>query len=159
MEDHLLSEKKHKVNVYIGIDTGVHTGIAIWNSSLKKFTKLLTLDFWGCINLLELEKVVNDNNFMVYIEDPTQNKPIFKNKLVGKEVASQLKIAQNVGSVKRETSLMIEWMRDNDIAHIAVKPTKKTLSKLTSENFQHYTGYLGVCSQHARDAAMLVFGL
>lgn len=142
--------------IYVGIDPGVNTGFAIWDSRLGKFNEIATLDFLSVIvRVKDLNRVTD---LTVYIEDPGQVKPMFwQNKRGVNEsmIKQALKVAQNVGANKREAELLIQILRDSDMNVIPVKPVT---SKMNAETFANITGYKQRTSEHGRDAAMLVFG-
>jgi hypothetical protein len=154
--------------IYIGIDGGRDTGLAAWDSSRREFIEILTTTFWGSIH-----KIVNYNNYCkqngyeltVIIENPSGNSPVFKAEKVYKEtkgshrskISASAFVAQSVGSVKRESELIIEFCVERSIDHRAVTPGKNSMTKLTAEVFGTYTGYKKRTSQHGRDAAMLIF--
>lgn len=141
----------------IGIDPGVKTGFAVREIRLKTWVILLTLTFWETIDTLtalqeeyQIRKVV--------IEDPNQNKPVFSKKGVSiDEVLKREKIAQNVGMNKRDAQLLITYCEKQGLPIIASSPTKKSLTKLSHEQFQRITGISKRCSGHVRDAVMLIF--
>jgi len=142
--------------IYVGIDAGVFTGVSVrhnWSGELI----LKTLSFWKAFNFINSIIIHSEINIVVVIEDVTQNKPVFSNKL-GKNARINLKIAQNVGGVKRETQLWIDYFESKGVEVIRVKPTKKSQTKLDKKIFEKLTGYKGRCSQHARDATMLIIG-
>jgi hypothetical protein len=62
---------------------------------------------------------------------------------------------QNVGSVKRETSLLIERFESLGYEVKKVKPIRAP--KWTQEQLTRYTGWTERTSQHGRDAARLIF--
>lgn len=136
---------------YIGIDPGKHTGVAVWDRQGRYFTDVITLDFFGALNFL---KHYNPTYTQIVIEDATQNKPTFRRK--GQRVGVADRMAQNVGSVKRDTQLLIEWCERHGFTVRKVKPDQ---SKLNAAAFKRTTKYIGRTSQHARDAAMLVYDL
>ena len=80
----------------IGIDGGKKTGFAVWDRSMHEFMKLETCDFWT------VYKYVVDHftpkNAELFIEDPSQNKPVFPRGV--KQYRVRLNIAQKVGMVK-----------------------------------------------------------
>ena len=146
------------IRYYIGIDAGVNTGFAIWNGNEKKFEVLETYDFWDCI--LELGKCVkkylyNGDELVIIIEDVTKNKNTFQRK--NTNALMMRKISQNVGSVKRDTDLIIQWFERNKLNVVRVRPTKKSNTKIKQKQFNELTGWSGSrVSQHARDAGMLI---
>lgn len=145
-------------NILIGIDPGVSTGYAIWNRQKNKFVKLLTIDFWKCLELIELELSTNEGNFEVFIEDPNLNPAMHWNKHKKTSLNVATKIAQNVGANKREASLLIEEIGSMGIPCHPIKPTGNSQTKINKDTFRKYTSWQGESSEHSRDAAMLVFG-
>ena len=138
----------------IGIDPGVDTGFAVWDCEKKEYSQLSTLDFWQVIDLLLEYKNQYQQRLVVVVEDATQNKPTFR---LGTNIKENDRKAQNVGSLKRETSLLIEWLDKHKIPYRRIRPSRYTYTKLSAEVFTQITGYQGRSSSHSRDAAMLVF--
>ena len=136
--------------LHVGIDPGVHVGFA--TSQNKKLLQLRTLDFWAAV--AELEQLAQLYALHVYIEDPNANRPTFY-KAGADNAKKREKISQNVGANKRDAILLIEKAELLGVKVVAIPPRK---SKLTAVGFQQLTGWQTVCSQHARDAALLVFG-
>lgn len=143
---------------YIGIDPGVATGFAVYNSYDKVFDKIETTNFWGCIGAIK--GLFDDLGFgmVVVVEDPGLNKSIHWNQypgVKGKSVNYACKIAQGVGMNKKEAALIIQFLKLNNIPHKAIKPTATKKDKVY---FKRVTKYNGRTNQHERDAGMLVFG-
>lgn len=65
--------------------------------------------------------------------------------------------AQGAGSVMRDAKIWEDFLADLQIDYEMVRP-KKDLTKWNSETFKNITGYAGASSEHARDAALLVYG-
>lgn len=140
--------------IYIGIDPGKHTGIAVWD---RKKLELHTFSFWEAVRFLErkfYQCQALKIKLRVVLEDPTQNKPLFEKKGVANNVAL-LKIAQNVGQNKRDAQLLHEFMEIQKIEVLLVKPETK---KWGEKYFKTITNYEGKYSQHSIDAAKLVYG-
>lgn len=143
----------------IGIDAGVNTGFAQWNTDKNEFDGILTLTFWEAITKLEqiqeLEQFIpEDRKMHVYLEDPNVNKPTFFHKATASRVRE--KISQNVGSNKRDAQLIAEFCRYRSIKITLVPPNRK--GKMKPEAFKQISNYKGKTSQHGRDAALLVLG-
>lgn len=146
--------------IHVGIDPGLHTCVCAWDSKLRKIVYISTLNFWETIEYFEYLKHVNDNldGVLVFIENSKLNKPTFVK--AGGDTAKKIqKISRNVGSNQRESELLIQGVRRLGFKVVEVKPTGQqgAKRKWTSEYFQKITG-INKSSQHARDAAMLVFG-
>lgn len=153
-----------KHNLIIGVDPGVSMGVATKNRGAKEYNQLITLNFWACVSYFEeLKKDVENNNqsikdILVVIENPNFNRPVYFDNKRTTNILTALKAAQNVGSNKRDATLIIDKCKLLGFEVIPVVPRKGALSKVTAETFNQLTGYSKMCSQHARDAAMLIIG-
>ena len=139
--------------IYIGIDTGVHTGIAVWDSEKGKFVYLDTLKIHEALNIVS-SYAYKDIPLCVRFEDARQRKwiPFAKN------MTGELGRAQGAGYVKAHCQIWEDFLRDKAIPFEMIAP-RRNVTKLTAEQFERITGYKGRTSEHARDAAMLVYGL
>lgn len=139
--------------IYIGIDTGVHTGIAIWDSEKRKFVYLDTLKIHEALQIVS-SYAYKDVPLCVRFEDARQRKwiPFAKN------MTGELGRAQGAGYVKAHCQIWEDFLRDKDIPFEMIAP-RRNVTKLSAEQFERITGYKGRTSGHARDAAMLVYGL
>lgn len=136
----------------VGIDAGKDTGLAAWDTSEKRVTEILTLNFWGTyFHIIEKYSAVDT---IVIIEDPNLNKPTFNRSWV-KSAKANTAVSQNVGGVKRETHLLAEGLSAYGFTVYAVRPGTKKWDK---DTLKMYTGWAGRTSQHGRDAAKLIVG-
>ena len=142
--------------IYIGIDPGRNTGIAEWNPHEKKFEGFTTTDFWGCIKLLG-NYIRGNCEFMVILENPNLNRPVFFPKNIKLNEPQKLKKAQDVGRNKENAYLIQEFCKVKGIKCIEVRPTMK---KWTNDTFMNLSKLgLKQSNEHIRDAARLVWGL
>ena len=139
--------------IYIGIDTGVHTGIAVWNSERKEFAVVDTKKIHEAMNFV-YGYVDSDIPFQVRFEDARQRKWI----PMSKNMTAELGRAQGAGYVKAHCQIWEDFLTDYQIPFEAIAP-RRNVTKLSAEQFERITGYKGRTSEHARDAAMLVYGL
>ena len=139
--------------VYIGIDTGVHTGIAVWNSERKEFAVVDTMKIHEAMNFV-YGYVDSDIPFQVRFEDARQRKWI----PMSKNMTAELGRAQGAGYVKAHCQIWEDFLTDYQIPFEAIAP-RRNITKLSADQFGRITGYKGRTSEHARDAAMLVYGL
>lgn len=136
-----------KYKLAIGIDTGTQTGYAVWNIETKGFEEIQTLKIHQALDsVLEYHQLYGDK-LLVRFEDARLR------KWFGKAGREKL---QGAGSIKRDAVIWQDFLNDNLIKHEAVAPKNNT-TKIKSELFQKITKYKGRTSEHARDAAMLVF--
>ena len=75
---------------------------------------------------------------------PERNASEYRGKLMG------------AGAAKRDAKIWEEFLADNGINYEAHKPQAGT-TKWSADYFTRITGYTGRTSEHARDAALLVF--
>lgn len=137
--------------IYIGIDPGRHTGFAVWDGS--RFLELDTKTISSA--LLEVRRYAANfgrENITVYIEDARLRKWIPREKNISEFKGR----AMGAGSVKRDASIWEDFCHEEEIRLVKVPPKNNT-TKLSAEAFARITGYKARVSEHARDAAMLVF--
>lgn len=135
--------------IQIGIDPGVKTGIALWDAEQKAFIAIQTLKIHEAMRVVETAIQNNGKeNIRVRFED-ARLRSWFGNS--GRE---QL---QGAGSVKRDSKIWDEFLQDQGVEFQPVAPRANT-TKTDQKQFQKITGYKERTSNHARDAALLVFG-
>jgi len=138
------------MSVFIGIDTGVNTGVAVWDSEAKRFSEITTTSIVGAM------KIVNDYAaawpVTIVIEDARKRKWIPREK-----TQSEFKgKAMGAGSVKRDAKIWEEFSEFYNIP-IELRPPRKGMTKWSEDYWQKVTGWTKRTSEHARDAALLVF--
>jgi len=154
------------LTVYIGIDPGVHTGMAFYCVETKK----MELETMSVVEaMIKLQQVQEENTgghkIVVFIEDPNQNQPIFsRHKVpefcttVAKRIDYICKKAQDVGRNKEDAFILMKWMDHIGMEYHALRPNSRSNTKLTAKQFEMRTGYKGRSNEHTRDAGMLVYG-
>ena len=135
--------------IYIGIDPGTHTGMAIWDSWEGKFLSLETLPIHQALVKVMLWKDKVGHDLQVVFEDARQRTWFGKG-----DVSAKL---QGAGSVKRDCSIWEDFCTDYGIPFRAVPPVKGA-TKVTPTYFKMISGWTDRTSEHSRDAAMLVIG-
>lgn len=135
----------------VGIDPGLHTGLAVWDTSARQF---LDIRCSGIVSAMDyLSDLSRDRGIgLVVFEDARQRKWIPREK----DLAQMKGRAMGAGSVKRDCSIWEEWCDARNIQYIATRP-KNGMTKLTDAYFRGITGYDRRTNEHGRDAAMLVF--
>lgn len=135
--------------IFIGIDTGTHTGVAVWDSEEKQFLDIKTLMLHQALQLvITMCQIWKRENVMVLFEDARQR------KWFGREADEK---RMGAGYVKRDATIWEEFCTDYEIPFRALPPAKGG-TKLNPDYFKALTGWKGRTSEHARDAAMIVFG-
>ncbi len=134
---------------YIGIDAGVHTGIAVWHAHLQELTMVESMTITQAMEQVRMmADVLGRDNVRVYIEDAR------KRTWFGSAGRERL---MGAGSVKRDSQIWDDFCREQDIEHVMVPP-KNNRTKLSAEQFRRITNYKQRTNEHGRDAACLVFG-
>lgn len=142
---------------YIGIDTGTHTGLAVWDSQLQDFIAIEDMKIHQAMaRVKELNETakLNGTRVEVRIEDPRQ-RTWFGTEMMSRE--EERKRLQGVGSVKRDASIWDDFLSDLGIPYEMIAP-KRNVTKISHEAFVNLTHWKGRTNEHKRDAAMLVFG-
>lgn len=139
--------------LWVGIDTGVHTGFAVWDSTDKALRDVQTLRIDEALwRVLALSADYGDD-LTVIVEDARQRRWVPDTRDVRKEMSRRL----GAGSIKRDAKIWEDFLEANKIAY-RMLPPRKGCTKLTKEAFGKLTGWSGRTTEHSRDAAMLVFG-
>lgn len=133
--------------VKIGIDTGVNTGIAVWQDGELQSVESMTITK----AMRKILTLYPHKYTKLYIEDA--RKWIGFN---GKTKSTDARL-QGAGSVKRDAKIWEDWCKEHDYEVVFVKPMGKGLKK-SAEDFKRITGWKGRTNEHSRDAAMIVYG-
>jgi hypothetical protein len=148
--------KIYGMKVFIGIDPGVDTGVAVWQKSPgdNRFTYIQTMAIHKALDCVRTMHLANQSltpakfGLTVILEDARKR---------GSAPGVSAIKAQGAGSVKRDSKIWEDALKDWGIPYVLVQPAKRK-NKITQEQFERQTGWKGRTSNHARDAAMLVFG-
>lgn len=144
--------------LYIGIDTGVNTGVAVWDNRKRSFALVKTMKIHEAMELVretsERSKAGNSDRVVIRVEDPRQRTWFGTERMSREEERKKL---QGVGSVKRDATIWEDFLKDLGVPYEMVAP-KRNKTKLTSRQFKQITGWETSTNEHNRDAAMLVFG-
>ena len=142
---------------YIGIDTGVNTGIAVWDNKQRS---LIAVDCGKIHKAMEIVKQYMNKaadvgtSVYVRVEDARQRKWICDKY---SKDGTKYNIQQGAGSVKRDATIWEDYLTDLGVRFQMVAP-KNNATKLPSGSFAAMTGWKKRTNEHGRDAAMLVFG-
>ena len=133
---------------YIGIDPGVNTGCAVWSKEKKSLVQVETATIHKVMEGITKAKTTLGYSIFVRFEDARQR------RWLGEKGREAL---QGAGSIKRDCKIWEDFLKDLDVDFEMVPPGKGK-TKWTDDLFRKVTGWTGRTSNHARDAAMLVFG-
>lgn len=137
--------------IVIGIDPGMHTGLAVWDTTSRQFLDIRCSGIVAAMDYLD-DLAYNRGIGLVVFEDARQRTWIPRERDI-RQVKGR---AMGAGSVKRDCSIWEEWCEARSIQYIASRP-KTGMTKLTDAYFRGITGYDRKTNEHGRDAAMLVF--
>jgi len=135
-------QKLKDADKVVGIDPGTHTGVAIWRLKEKCFERIVTMSIVDAMHMLF------DGYFPLVIEDARTRS--------GSDAAKM-----GAGSIRRDCAIWQEfadsygypiWWRNTPRG-------RNHTTKLSAEKFKALTGWNERTSNHARDAAMLVWGM
>ena len=137
--------------LYIGLDPGTNTGLAVWDAEAHRFSELVTASIVGAMKIVcdyaaawPVTIVVEDARKRQWLPRE-KNLSEYRGKLMG------------AGSIKRDCEIWEEFAALYGIP-IQFVPPRKGLTKWDAETFNKITGWKGRTSNHARDAALLVWG-
>jgi hypothetical protein len=136
--------------IYIGIDPGTHTGVAVWDTKERNLLSLETLPIHQALIKVMMWRDRVGHDLQVVFEDARQR------TWFGKDKNTSAKL-QGAGSIKRDCSIWEDFLTDYEIPFRAVPP-QKGCTKWDDKYFKMVTGWKGKTSNHSRDAAILVFG-
>lgn len=132
--------------IYVGIDTGTHTGVAVYDSSIKAFTMIDTMLIHKAMDFvrnLHQECQAKSIPLCVYYEDAHLRSVKWLN--TGRE--------QGAGSIKRDCNIWRDFLKDESIE---AYPTKPYATKQDAKSFAEETGWTKRTSNHGRDAANII---
>lgn len=145
--------------IFLGIDGGVTTGVALWSRKENKLVDVCSFSFWDAIRYFDkIVKMADGMGVTAVVEDPRLIRPVFGKKSDFSRKQTYGKISQDVGAMKAYTALMVEWLHEKNIPTILVKPSQYTKTKLDAKTFKNMTKWDKKTNEHSRDAAMLVWG-
>jgi hypothetical protein len=133
--------------VYVGLDPGVKTGIAVVRNS-----KFIFVGSGSILQVMEwLLAWMESFNIEVRIENP------FLYKNFGLSVKGMQSRMMGAGSVQRDYKIWVEFFAKHKITYSDVNP-KNILNKYNDAKlFKNATGWQHPTNSHGRDAGMMVW--
>ena len=141
--------------ILCGLDPGSHTGMAIWDGASRSFREVATLPLHRALE--EVKRwhytcLMQGVEFRVIFEDARQ-RTWFPKDRNSSEYRGHL---MGAGAAKRDAAIWEEFLTAMHIPFTAQKPQAGT-TKWNADYWAKVTGWTGRTSEHARDAALLVF--
>jgi hypothetical protein len=147
--------------IFIGIDPGANTGMAVWHRTSGKFTTVQTTTIFKALKIVE--GFIHDNHanggIMLVFEDARKRK-VFDKNADGSFDKSKL---QGAGSVKRDCSIWqeaCEYWSLNYSGFYWRNPAPNGKTNKMAKDKETSSAMLGIegnSSEHARCAAFLVW--
>jgi hypothetical protein len=135
--------------LFVGIDPGTDTGVAIWNREKKRFDQIQTLAIHRAMELVNGLNKLYPGQIYVRFEDARKRKFFRGENMAAKQ--------QGAGSIKRDSTIWEDFLKDHRIVFEGTT-AGKLKTKYSAEEFEKLTGWTQRTSNHARDAAILVYG-
>lgn len=149
---------KHHVHLWIGIDPGRHTGVAVWSSKAQQLlcvesmkavqAEIKVMNYWT----MSLGSMSSDSpvHIHVVVEDTRDLRLPAKLQNSGR--------LKGVGSVHAEMRRWSEFLSHHGIIHTMAGLSPKQFREGSAEWFNKHTGWTGRSNDHGRCAAGLVHG-
>lgn len=134
--------------LFVGIDPGVHTGFATWDATNQKFLAVSSTNISQA--MLRVGALHRAGELHSVTFEDARLRTWFGTK--GREAL------QGAGSIKRDSQIWAEFLGQVGCAYKGVSPQSKG-AKVDAARFARLTGWTGRTNEHARDSAMLVWGL
>lgn len=138
--------------IYIGIDPGVKTGVAIWDSDQKKFIDVYTVGIIAAMRHVLRNTAIQTKPIEVRYEDARLR------RYFGSSGREKL---QGAGSIKRDCSIWEEFLEElyqnKLLTYRKISPLSKG-RKVNATTFAKMARWSAPTNEHGRDAAMLVIG-
>lgn len=142
--------------IIVGIDPGVATGFAVWDSIARKLTRVESLAIHNA--LWEVEQIHRAFGRIVpVIFEDARQRTWFGHARDLNQQKYGAGVREGVGSVKRDAGIWEDFLEDNGVPYIARKPSSGA-TKWKADVFARTTGWTARTNEHGRDAALLVYG-
>ena len=138
--------------IVVGIDPGLHTGLAVWDTSSRQFLDIRCSGIVDAMRYLHELQATHQIGLLVF-EDARKRKWIPRER----DLREMKGRAMGAGSVRRDSAIWEEWCKSYSVPFVS-PPPRPGLTKFTDAYFRGITGYDRRTNEHGRDAAMLVFG-
>lgn len=144
--------------VLIGIDTGVNTGFAVAFDQGKggQLEEVESLTITRAMSkVLERAEENGKENLMLFIEDARLR--TWFGRIDSEQKKYGAGVREGIGSVKRGAQIWEDWCKEQGLKYQMIHPAANK-TKTDAKYFLKLTGWAKRTNEHARDAAMLVFG-
>jgi hypothetical protein len=140
-----------KPRYFLGIDPGVNTGLALWDSNAKAFTDIQTVKIHTALDYVKNLSELLKENLLVIVEDARKRKH-------DRGLTDEKK--QGAGSIKRDCKIWEDFLTEKMVRFRLTAPNGRLNSLAESSKLKIWTAntrWEKRTSEHARCAAMLVW--
>lgn len=144
------------MGIWVGLDPGLETGMAVWDGASRSFLEVATLPLWQALERVGTWAVQckEQGAPLVVVFEDARKRTWFPREKSNAEYRGRL---MGAGAAKRDAKIWEEYLTAHEIAFEARKP-QPGMTKWDADYWMRITGWTGRTSNHARDAALLVFG-
>lgn len=100
--------------IWIGIDTGVHTGLAVWDSAQQRMVECMTMKIHEALLYVINANISCQGDLTVVLEDARMRRWIPREG----SVAEWKGRAMGAGSVKRDATIWEDFLKDYRIPYV-----------------------------------------
>ena len=140
--------------LWVGIDPGERTGLAIWDGAAQCFRRIVARPFWGAVEALDALGAIAPCPVAGVVIEDSRGLPLYQRHR-GLPRAARDRAARSVGRIDVQTDLLVQRCEALGLPVVLAEPSRR---KLDHAKFARLTGHEGRTNQHARDAGLLVFG-
>jgi len=141
-----------KLKTIIGVDPGVHTGIAVYDCQSKSFTKVKSLSWWDAYWFIV---EYNRDSCLIAIENSSTQKRIWQ-RGGGKTARVMGAIGRSIGQNNADAKRLQSGLERKCFRVVSVKPKH---TKMSAVQVKALTGCKLRTNEHNRDAIMIVWRL
>ena len=134
-------------HIIVGIDPGKHTGYAEYDARTKRLRECEALLIHQAMR--RIENLQNLQLLKMVVFEDARLRTWLGSK--GREAL------QGAGSIKRDCTIWEDFLRDIGVVYRNIKPAAGA-TKWPAAKFAKMTGWKHRTNEHARDAAVLVWG-
>jgi hypothetical protein len=134
---------RSKYDFIIGIDPGVHTGIAV----IDKSNKYIFITSMQILQSIDYVKLLQTRGEVVLIIEDARQRKWFGSNANAKQ--------QGAGSIKRDATIWEELCNATNIDALFCAPAKGR-TKIDKKLFHKITNWNKQTNEHGRDASMLI---